>query len=155
MRLLFLIVILLFTTASNAFEIARSGQTVVIKSACFGFNIDAVINGIPEGVTRKEALAAIIVTGMRDLTEKEKLLCEGKDPTPDVPEAWRVAYNNGIMSRPVKWLDANWVRHDVTQTAVVGELCGDSKVYSEPAGDGLEWRFLAGQTRYVVICEYK
>jgi len=158
-----LLILLLIPSIAGAIDIVRQGDLVVVKANCFAFNLTTINQKIPEGVTTLNQMALIFASSLRDLTPEEQAICTGTAALPPPPPPmWKVANNPSSTSIPktrpyYELLDAiTHSRSSKRGTVPVGDPCeqGDAtyhkQVYSTTA-----WRYLAGQTKYVVLCEYK
>jgi len=144
---------LFISVNSQAVEIIRDGPTVVIKASCLAFNLDTLNAQIPQGITTIPELVGIYLANIRELTPQEVALCNG---TEVVIPMWRVAANSGKLTRPVYRLNANGSRSSTKIRADIGSPCENAiPTYSLSSSGGREWRYLAGQTSHVVLCEYK
>lgn len=152
-----LLFILLFVS-SNCFagaEIIRQGPVVVFKADCLAFNLDTLNQTLPEGVTTLPELVVLFAASLRDLTPEERALC---DNVPVHIPLWVVASNKTYLDRPVYELidPLTNERKSTNIRAAVGDDCENAvPTYSLASSGGKEWRYLAGQTHYVVVCEYK
>ena len=143
---------LFVSSATQALEVIRDGQAIVIKAPCMAINLNNLSQRIPQGVTTFPELMAIFVSSLRNFTAQERAMCTGDQIA--IP-LWRVAKNKGSVSRPVYLLNAKGSRVKTAIRANIGDEC-ENKIptYSKSSSAGKEWRYLANQTEYVVLCEY-
>lgn len=142
---------------AQSVEVVREGPLVVVRASCLAVNLDKLNEKIPQGVTTLRDLLGIYLLSLRNLTPEEVALCTGNPVTIPI---WRVAENGSSLTRPVYLLNMEGqgppTKIPTKIRASIGEPCENAvPTYSSPSRGNKEWRFLAGQTEYVVLCEYK
>ena len=149
------LILLLIPSLAGAVDIVRQGDIVVMKANCFVLNLTELDQKIPEGVTPLDQMMLILATSVRGLTPEEQAICNN---TPIHSPLWVVAKNGTNITRPVYEL-IDPLTHERKATklrAQVGTSECENAVptYSLPTTGRREWRYLAGQTTHVVVCEY-
>jgi hypothetical protein len=147
----------------------RSGKYLAIRpGTCMVSDLTMPAQVIPQGgSTAGELLLSFLpqfmslddylLTVSAEDSTNIRIAC-GLDPAPVIIPLWRVAKNGTSTTRPVyELLDPNTnERKSTSIRAGVGDNCENAlPTYSLSSSGGKEWRYLAGQTRYVVVCEYK
>ncbi len=152
----------------------RSGKYMAIRpNTCLVTDLTIPAQVVPQGPSSISGLLMSFLPRFVTLdeyiaaapTQQEKddiyVAC-GILPPPIVLKRWVVATNGIYLARPAKQLVTDPVTSTQTRVSskiryAVGTDCDNSVPvgYMATSTGGKQWRFFAGQTTYVVVCEEK